>query len=604
MENHITDTHFIDLEIHISRQREEGYPVTITLSGEQVFTGSLAADIARRVPDIDPVVNGQRLFAALLADPPLRDAWNQALGKSPQRRIRLCLDADAPELHALPWELLWGDNTMLSANENTPFSRHLPVSKPWGGVVEERPIRVLAMISNPSDLDNYDLRALDVQEERALLEAAFAELDKSEIQLDVLDAPATLAQLETALHHGYHILHFVGHGIFTDEQQAVLYLQDTEGNTKAVSDEKLVGMLERQRVQPHLVFLAACQSAARSMADAFRGLGPKLVRAGVPAVVAMQESLAVATAQKLSQNFYQRLGEHGIVDCALNKSRSVLLTAGRPDAAVPVLFMRLKDGQLWRPNPSSLMERKPFEPETIYIPAGPFLMGSLAGEGVPDAETPQHKGALPAYRIGKYPVTNAQYAEFLRREKGQDAPRRAGWFNRNPPADRLDHPVTGVSWHDAVAYCVWLSKETGRHYRLPGEAEWEKAARGTDDRRYPWGDVWDDRCAHVGGTGTTAVGSHPAGSSPFGCQDMLGNVEEWTQTLWGNQWTLPEFGYPFDSHDGRELITTDDLPALGKVICRGGSYQSEVGAAYCALRGCADPHSRIAWRGFRVVMEG
>ena len=162
------------------------------------------------------------------------------------------------------------------------------------------------------------------------------------------------------------------------------------------------------------------------------------------------------------------------------------------------------------------LETKPFEPETMLIPGGPFLMGSPPGPGIPESETPQHTVDLPDYRIGRYPVTNWQYAEFVRREKTQDAPKEAGWFLREPPADRLDHPVTGVIWHDAVAYCRWLSAQTGRCYRLPSEAEWEKAAswvgvdketsRQVDEgrkRRYPWGDAWDPACANAGSGGTT-----------------------------------------------------------------------------------------------------
>jgi hypothetical protein len=96
---------------------------------------------------------------------------------------------------------------------------------------------------------------------------------------------------------------------------------------------------------------------------------------------------------------------------------------------------------------------QPFEPETILIPAGTFLMGSPPAEGIPLEETPQHEITLLAYRIGKYPVTNAQYAEFIKREKQQEMPKKLGWSLREPPADKLNHPVVGVSWMDAQAYC-------------------------------------------------------------------------------------------------------------------------------------------------------
>ncbi|MBI1880244.1 MAG: SUMF1/EgtB/PvdO family nonheme iron enzyme [Chloroflexi bacterium] len=120
--------------------------------------------------------------------------------------------------------------------------------------------------------------------------------------------------------------------------------------------------------------------------------------------------------------------------------------------------------------------RQPFEPETVLIPAGPFLIGSQSGDKIPAEETPQHEITLPAFHIGVYPITNFEYAEFIKREKHYEAPKKVGWFLREPPADKLDHPVVGVSWDDAQAYCRWLSQLTGRVYRLPTEAEWEKAA--------------------------------------------------------------------------------------------------------------------------------
>ncbi|MCP4539005.1 MAG: SUMF1/EgtB/PvdO family nonheme iron enzyme [Chloroflexi bacterium] len=341
---------FADLEIRILQRRDEEYPVEITLDGQQESSqGYLSANILPWTANSDPVYDGQRLFDALLADSILRSTWDQARGQSPQRRIRLRINKGAPELHTLPWELLRDGDTMLSANGKTPFSRYLPVFEEWGGAVENRPIRVLVLISNPNDLKEKNLPPLDVETERNILTEAFSKLDENEIELDFLDSPVTLERLGTKLHKEYHIIHYLGHGTLSrDKKSTILYMQDEAGNTQFVDDEQFSGMLSRQRVKPRLVFLAACQSAARSTTDAFRGLGPKLVNAGIPAIVAMQDKLEITTARKLSQVFYQRLAEHGIVDYAMNEARSVLLTAGRPDAAVPVLFMRLKDGQLWK----------------------------------------------------------------------------------------------------------------------------------------------------------------------------------------------------------------------------------------------------------------
>jgi formylglycine-generating enzyme required for sulfatase activity len=262
-------------------------------------------------------------------------------------------------------------------------------------------------------------------------------------------------------------------------------------------------------------------------------------------------------------------------------------------------------------------QSKSFEPETIYVPAGPFLMGDDPGEGIPEYETPQHTVTLPAYRIGRFPVTNRQYAEFIRREKAQDVPKDAGWFLREPPADRLDHPVTGVSWGDAVAYCRWLSSQCGHRYRLPSEAEWEKAAAPAPTpppnsgeglgkraaRLYPWGPEWIDGLCNVNSAGTTPVTAHPAGASPCGCEDMLGNIQEWTATLWGTQPAQPQQSYRDQPAGGPSITDPVDLPAQARLVHRGGSYKSQPDELRCSARGSAAPDSRIPWRGFRVAME-
>jgi CHAT domain-containing protein len=266
----------------------------------------------------------------------------------------LHIDRDAAELHTLPWELLREDQTVsnpLSAQKDTPFSRYLASESKWGGPIVERPVRVLTVISNPDDLEEtYNLAPVDVASERKNLESAFSTTGVDKLQFEFLDAPVTLERLGNALFDGYHVLHFVGHGVFSQRRgQAALYMQDQEGHAQRVLDEKLAQLLARQGEELRLVFLAACESASRSMADAFQGLGPKLIAAGVPAVVAMQDVVTMETAAKFSVTFYQQLLEHYRVDLAVNEARSALLTAERPDAAVPVLFMRVRDGLLFAP---------------------------------------------------------------------------------------------------------------------------------------------------------------------------------------------------------------------------------------------------------------
>ncbi len=193
---------FCDLELRLfPRIEEKGYPVEITLAGQQEFPrGYAPADLARWTPDGDPASAGQKLLAALLSDDCLRRAWEQARGQAPQRRIRLRIDPAAAELHALPWELLAEDAALLAAHADTPFSRYLPIALPWGGAVEERPIRVLVAISNPADLARYKLAPLDVAQERQTLEAALGALE--DIAVTFLDPPITPEKLEAALREG------------------------------------------------------------------------------------------------------------------------------------------------------------------------------------------------------------------------------------------------------------------------------------------------------------------------------------------------------------------------------------------------------------------
>lgn len=188
----------------------------------------------------------------------------------------------------------------------------------------------------------------------------------------------------------------------------------------------------------------------------------------------------------------------------------------------------------------------------MRVPAGEFLMGSdpKVNKVVLDREQPQCKVHLDGYWMGRTPVTVAQFRQFIAatayktqterqgygwRWSGSEWQQVAGanWAHPKGPQSQAEatHPVVQVSWEDAVAFCVWASKVTGREVRLPTEAEWEKAARGTDGRIYPWGNEPPDatRCNfNMQVQDTTPVGKYsPRGDSPYGCVDMAGNVWEW-----------------------------------------------------------------------------
>lgn len=206
--------------------------------------------------------------------------------------------------------------------------------------------------------------------------------------------------------------------------------------------------------------------------------------------------------------------------------------------------------------------------DMIAIPAGAFTMGS--GTGPADAR-PAHKVDLPAFSVDKLPVTNAQFAAFLNavgpvNSKGErlfdfdDNDARIHQRGGKWAADRgfEDHPVVEVSWIGAHDYCAWMGK------RLPTEAEWEKAARGTDGRKYPWGDSPPDKTRaqfNARYNQTAPVDSFPAGASPYGVLDMAGNGWEWVGSAYRP--------YPYDSSDGREDLNPG--PVRGT---RGGGHDS------------------------------
>lgn len=239
------------------------------------------------------------------------------------------------------------------------------------------------------------------------------------------------------------------------------------------------------------------------------------------------------------------------------------------------------------------------EPERILIPAGPFTMGSEAKARDEDAaEKPPHQVDLPAFYIDRCEVTNAQYATFLN-EFGRlddDAGHRLLWEHPGlqleqaeggwrPRAGMEDHPVVCVTWYGAMAYARWAGK------RLPTEAEWEKAARGTDGRKYPWGPDLDFSRFRLGFEPLAPVGSYPAGASPYGCLDMAGNAWEWTSSLFAS--------YPYDPTDGREGST-----APGRRVARGGSFKGEPEIAHCSYRFRPEPDFSHVYLGFRCAKDG
>ena len=282
----------------------------------------------------------------------------------------------------------------------------------------------------------------------------------------------------------------------------------------------------------------------------------------------------------------------------------------------------------------------------VEVPEGPFLMGTEKDD-IPallkrfrgdrewyEQETPQHPVTLPTYYVARYPVTHAQYAAFVQEtghkppEAEADFERPYEWQEGRYPPQRANQPVVLVTWYDALAYCRWLTeklrawpgtpeplatllRKEGWEITLPSEAQWEKAARGgeqiangkwqmTNDkstirnpnlgREFPWGDEADAKRANYDETGvgtTSAVGCFPGGASPYGVEELSGNVWEWCATKWEDD---------YRDYKGDNRLDGDDPRVL-----RGGAFSGEGRLVRCACRSRRSSDSRYWYSGFRLV---
>ncbi len=451
---------------------------------------------------------------------------------------------------------------------------------------------------------------------------------------EFLEVPATLGTILDGLASGrYDGWHFAGHGLAGAGDSRLLLDGDEE-----LSPSVLFGRASGLgRLQP-LVFLNTCHSGRGGPSfTGVGGLAGAFLQAGAGAFIGAHWGLGDERARCFAQLFYQHLFAGSAIGDAVREARSRLRRAFPANgdwlaytvfahplarccpAAQPRRPPALRKRRPQKPGRASPIDAPaasaPPGPEPsaaagspcvepvqtppplageertnrqdgtvlVYVPGGEFTLGA---DGINSWSAPVHRVRLKPFWIGKAPVTNRQYSRFL--EQQSDCRRPA--FSEDPLFGRPEHPVVGVSWEEARAYCRWA----GLH--LPSEAQWEAAARGTDQRAYPWGNEKPTQLlANFGGTlaGTSPVGAHPSGAGPYGALDQAGNVWEWCSDPW-------------DSKAYRRRLEDDQWDPVaggdGAVrVLRGGCWMNSSQDLHAAYRDRGTAKLRFNTQGFRCV---
>lgn len=354
-------TEFADLEISLSLRDETTYNIegrlTLPNSDSDSFFGqetpiALQVDLATLAELIsDPVEYGKQLASHFFKDPGMLDLWTkartsaQSLGKP--LRLRLLISANAAPLNGIYWEAMRDpqDGTPLFTGEKVLFSRYLSASdlRP----VKLRPkgdLKALVVVASPDGLADYKLAPVDRDGEKQRAKESLGDIPLTFLPANP-DEHASLNKIIEKLRDGYDILYLAAHGTLTASGEPMLWLESEEGKVERVLATQLAERVNELNHQPRLAVLASCQSAGKGAGDSMKAIGPRLSRAGIPAVIAMQGNVSMDSVKKLMPVLFSELQRDGQIDRSLAVARGTIRDAH--DFWMPVLFMRLRSGKVW-----------------------------------------------------------------------------------------------------------------------------------------------------------------------------------------------------------------------------------------------------------------
>ena len=480
-------------------------------------------------------------------------------------RVNLQL-IDVPELNPFCWETLHDNVRHLTLDPLTPVIRSVRQEGLRERPDLQHPLRILVTISLPRDLEVVKPESLYLENIRNLIDLRLdytphATLDELRQKLDRVDP--------------FDVWHFIGHGGFDHERgEGSLAFCDSHRQSHNVS-ASLLAQIMGIHSYPQFVYLSACEGAKGNTENAFSSVANALVQQGIPSVLAMRQPVTDTSANALAEEFYTKWIEGKQIDEAITHARRRLIANKPPQVwewTTPI-HVRANTDSTKHPNTDNIKKEKVVV-ATKTIPAGLTYYEYSEENG--------KREFIDSFDMSVSPITNAQYVLFL--EANPDYAQPSNWkYDRTPPQDIVDHPVTFVNLHDAKNFCKWLSRVTGDDWRLPTDPEWVRAGRKDfpDKRLFPWGTKIDPalcNCKQSSYGHTTAVNHYGKdGESPYGIQDLIGNVFEWVDTQY-----KPE----------------NDLK---RYIIRGGSFDVSIDDLSLAYFGRKEYDSKRGYLGFRVV---